>query len=94
MNDQELRQIVRQAIAKQMGSAQHVRVQDASMMKEAAAVTGSSAVSEIQFVPSTVAFGDHASHSLYMQLVNTDGACVIEPRVQCDHCGYCKSHGH
>lgn len=35
----------------------------------------------------------HASHALYVTLVNADGACVIEPAVQCNHCGYCKSHG-
>ena len=23
-----------------------------------------------------------------------DTACVIEPDVRCDHCGYCQCHGH
>ena len=23
-----------------------------------------------------------------------DGPCLIEPTVQCNHCGYCESHGH
>lgn len=23
-----------------------------------------------------------------------DGPCVIEPAVPCTHCGYCKSYGH
>ena len=23
-----------------------------------------------------------------------DGACVIEPSVRCNHCGYCLSYGH
>jgi hypothetical protein len=36
----------------------------------------------------------HASHHLYISLANVDDACVIEPAVACDHCGYCKSHGH
>jgi len=36
----------------------------------------------------------HASHALYQGLVNVTDACVIEPAVPCDHCGYCKSHGH
>jgi hypothetical protein len=35
----------------------------------------------------------HTSHHLYVSLVNVDEACVIEPTVPCDHCGYCKSHG-
>jgi len=25
---------------------------------------------------------------------DTDGACVIEPAVRCNHCGYCQSYGH
>ena len=24
----------------------------------------------------------------------TDGPCLIEPSVMCDHCGYCLSYGH
>ena len=25
---------------------------------------------------------------------DADGACIIEPAVTCNHCGYCKSYGH
>ena len=35
----------------------------------------------------------HASHYRYT-LPESDGPCVIEPGVRCDHCGYCQSHGH
>jgi hypothetical protein len=38
-------------------------------------------------------FQDHASHGMYL-LVNVGDACLIEPAVTCNHCGYCKSHGH
>ena len=24
----------------------------------------------------------------------TDGPCLIEPAVRCNHCGYCQSYGH
>lgn len=36
----------------------------------------------------------HPSHGIYITIVNTTDACVIEPSVPCEHCGYCKSHGH
>jgi hypothetical protein len=36
----------------------------------------------------------HASHYRYSTLPRTDGPCLIEPSVQCNHCGYCESHGH
>jgi hypothetical protein len=35
----------------------------------------------------------HASHYRYA-LPPSGGPCVIEPDVQCNHCGYCESHGH
>ena len=38
--------------------------------------------------------GSHPSHGVYLTLVNTSDACVIEPSVPCEHCNYCKSHGH
>jgi hypothetical protein len=38
--------------------------------------------------------GRHASHYRYSTLPETDGPCLIEPSVQCTHCGYCQSHGH
>ena len=33
------------------------------------------------------------SHARY-PLEGTDGTCLIEPAVACNHCGYCESHGH
>jgi len=35
----------------------------------------------------------HSSHYRYV-LPESDGPCLIEPSVQCTHCGYCQSHGH
>jgi hypothetical protein len=33
------------------------------------------------------------SHQRYA-LPDSGGACLIEPAVMCNHCGYCQSHGH
>ena len=40
--------------------------------------------------------GQHPSHGLLPVLAGaeTDGPCIIEPSVPCNHCGYCKSYGH
>jgi hypothetical protein len=79
MNEQELRSLVRAAVARHLGtpdaadSCPHDHVQ-----------------APVQAVPVSVL----SSHSLYTGLVNVGDACVIEPAVKCDHCGYCKSHGH
>jgi hypothetical protein len=38
----------------------------------------------------------HASHMMFSvpEGSETDGPCLIEPTVMCNHCGYCKSMGH
>ncbi len=36
---------------------------------------------------------EHASHRRWV-LPESEGPCLIEPNVQCVHCGYCQSHGH
>ena len=40
-----------------------------------------------------IAFVAHPSQYRY-QLPESDGPCLIEPTVACNHCGYCQSHGH
>jgi hypothetical protein len=39
---------------------------------------------------------DHASFARLAALRSgdADGACLIEPTVRCNHCGYCLSFGH
>ena len=39
------------------------------------------------------AFAAHPSHFRYA-LSGSGEAWLIEPTVQCNHCGYCQSHGH
>jgi hypothetical protein len=38
----------------------------------------------------------HASHLLLPVAPGSagEGACIIEPSVSCNHCGYCQSYGH
>jgi predicted Zn-ribbon and HTH transcriptional regulator len=40
-----------------------------------------------------LSLASHASHFRY-SLPGSGEACLIEPTVQCNHCGYCQSHGH
>ena len=43
--------------------------------------------------PATLIDPAHPSHYKY-NLTPTDGPCLIEPGVPCNHCGYCQTHGH
>ena len=38
----------------------------------------------------------HPSHGIFSLPDGSvsDGPCLIEPAVPCNHCGYCKSYGH
>jgi hypothetical protein len=68
MNEELLRQMVREAVAKRlMGSDDMVEV-------------------PLDLVR-------HSSHYRY-NLPPSGGPCLIEPKVECNHCGYCESHGH
>jgi hypothetical protein len=98
MTDAELRALVRDAVARHLGPAAARRVpQDAgpqvpSPVPAPAAVRAAPAVAAVPMPSHECA--SHPSHHVYVSLVNTDTACVIEPSVGCDHCGYCRSHGH
>jgi hypothetical protein len=75
VSDQELRAMVRDAIARHAG------------MPHASAPAAA---------PSVDACRLHASHGLLplVRGADGDGACLIEPAVRCNHCGYCLSYGH
>ena len=71
MNEDALRAMIRESIARHLGGGS---APDPSM-------------------PQPVIVARHASHYRYT-LPPSGGPCVIEPNVQCNHCGYCESHGH
>jgi hypothetical protein len=40
-------------------------------------------------VPVSISFGQY-----HLERAPDDTSCLIEPAVQCNHCGFCKCHGH
>lgn len=80
MNDDELRAIVRGAVQRHLGA----RATTAAPPAPTILTDGSD----------QPVWRGHASHVQYLTLVNVGDACLIEPGVGCNHCGYCKSHGH
>jgi hypothetical protein len=79
MTEQELRALVREAIAKTRGAGVAGQVAQARGGIDAGQPLGAH-LSHAMFVIPT---GSDA-----------DGPCIIEPSVACNHCGYCKSYGH
>ena len=71
MNEQELRSMIRESIARHLSSG------------------GSQADAQPAYL----------AHAAFVRLPlvrsgDEDGACLIEPTVRCNHCGYCQSFGH
>jgi threonine dehydrogenase-like Zn-dependent dehydrogenase len=79
MNEQDLRALIRETVLKALAAR--------GMAGSAPHGTDLSSHHEEPAVA-------HPSHGLYVTVVNAGDACVIEPGVTCNHCGYCKSHGH
>jgi hypothetical protein len=78
MTEQELRSIVRDAIAR------HAAVTGAVSTAAPRPPLPFSVVRQ---------HASHALFSVPAG-ADSGGPCVIEPAVSCNHCGYCKSYGH
>jgi hypothetical protein len=75
MTEHELREMVRDSIARLRGA-------DAGPLQ-----------------PHSVGTHAYATHASFARLSflrsgDDEGACLIEPTVRCNHCGYCQSYGH
>ena len=81
MTDEELRALVRDAVARHLSGTTGTT-----------GTTGRTGTAGLPIV--ALAEVGHPSHAVYLSIVNTGGECVIEPSVPCNHCNYCKSHGH
>ena len=81
MNDDELRALIRSAIQKHMGPAS-APLQADELRRDAASGRGPDPVVSISF-------GQYR-----LERADGDTSCLIEPAVQCNHCGFCKCHGH
>jgi hypothetical protein len=79
VTDDELRTLVKAAVARHLGG--HAETPGTDLRTLAPSDPRTS-------------WRQHASHYQYVTVVNVGDACVIEPGVECNHCGYCKSHGH
>lgn len=80
MNDDELRTLIRLAIQKHMSAA--APELPGELPRDAASGRGHAPVVSISF-------GQY-----HLERAKDDTMCLIEPAVQCNHCGFCKCHGH
>ena len=81
MNDDELRQLIRAAIQRHTGAEGAESTAGTIRLKPDAPLLVSPPVS--------ISFGQY-----HLERAADDTSCLIEPAVQCNHCGFCKCHGH
>ena len=82
MNDDEIRALVRAAIQKHMSASAHT---ESGELRR----TPAEAASGREGGWVSMSFGQYA-----LSRAADDTMCLIEPAVRCNHCGYCKCHGH
>ena len=78
MNDDQLRLLIRAAIQRHVGGAAETEAAQSIRPKPDAAQPAL-----------TISFGQYR-----LERAPGDTECIIEPAVQCNHCGFCKCHGH
>jgi hypothetical protein len=80
VNEDALRALVREVVARQMSTM-------ASAQTTPAAPPARHGVFPLAW---------QSSHARYAvpSGEEAEGPCFIEPAVRCNHCGYCQSHGH
>ena len=78
MNDDELRLLIRAAIQRHMGAE-----------PSASAHTPLGEPRRDERPERSLSFAQYQ-----LGRAVDDTMCLIEPSVQCNHCGYCKCHGH
>jgi hypothetical protein len=88
MTDEQLKALVREAVARHLGTGTMTTGADRS------ASCDHDRFGCDEPVATPPQWREHPSHHVYLTVVNTTDACVIEPSVTCNHCNYCKSHGH
>ena len=79
MNEDELRALVRAAIQRNLG------VSETESIRLKADTTGVLTAAPIV----SLSFGQYR-----LERAPDDTMCLIEPAVRCNHCGFCKCHGH
>ena len=81
MNDDELRSLIRAAVQRHLGSASAPSHSPEPRRDAASGRAGENTIS--------ISFSQYP-----IERAADDTMCIIEPAVRCNHCGFCKCHGH
>ena len=87
MHDDEIRALVREAVARHLG---------VGPVGTTGPTVGPAGTAGPTVVGGAVSWKTHSSHGRFVFLAPSepDAPCVVEPQVNCHHCGFCQSYGH
>lgn len=86
MDEQQVRLLVRQAIARHMGAP--------PVPTPVARPSVSEAVAPALAMPASAASAHVAFARFHLVRPAGETECLIEPTVTCNHCGHCQCYGH
>lgn len=81
MNEEELRGLIRHAIQKHLGES---GTASPHLRQGSGGQAKPQTASQV-----SISFGQYQ-----LERAPDDTMCLIEPAVRCNHCGFCKCHGH
>jgi hypothetical protein len=94
MTDDQLRALVRDAVARHLAPA----IPDPARAGLAKAGAVAADATALPAMPMAVPVSVTKHHGFHRYLLprpdGDDGRCLIEPAVRCNHCGFCESHGY
>ncbi len=94
MHEDQLRTLIRDAIAQHLGTdgRDGVPSRSTTAARSANPPPGAAGDRRVFNAP----YLTHLSHGRFVFLAPTepDAPCVVEPHVRCTHCGFCQSYGH
>lgn len=82
MNDDDLRLLIRAAVQR------HLAVGMSNTPSPGPQVPSPKSQAPSAY-PVSISFGQYQ-----LERASDDTMCLIEPAVRCNHCGFCKCHGH
>jgi hypothetical protein len=88
MDEQELRALVRQTVARHLGERSDPLAPSPLVRRSPGEGGAPVSLSDCLSHPS------HGRFAIVRGDQHDEGVCLIEPAVVCNHCGYCQSWGH
>ena len=96
MTEEQVRALVRDALARHLGTSGTDGSESRPYQPVLHASHDPHVARHPAFGAEALAKAAHVAHGRFVFLApsDPDAPCVVEPQVKCHHCGFCQSYGH